>query len=395
MKFYFLTMTLTVAGLLIHFPAFAQEGPHTRIHHLYQSNRALGMGDAFVAIADDYSALFYNPAGLARRDSGQINASIEVGLSSKFMKFTKDVDDIGKRDFANDDEEFEAYSELLQEYYGETFMFRTGLFHAIWARENWAIGFLPMDLTLEYKVHNQVAPALNLRAYADTTLAYGYGKDLPGLVPGRLSWGTTVKFVNRGYVNKQVNALDMVADSEVFKKEELRDGYTIDFDLGALYTPDIPGEGFWSVFQLARPTFGAVVRNALDYGFGQSFKLLNKEGTSEPPEKLHRVLDVGAKFEYPDIWIFGGRGAIDFRDLGHPNLSMRKSLHIGFEFDWTVSSWWKGHYRVGFNQGYLTAGVSALLFVFNLDALTYAEDVGTFNNPKENRVYAIKLNFDW
>jgi hypothetical protein len=36
------------------------------------------MGDAFVAVANDYTALFYNPAGLARREDGQINLSLSL-----------------------------------------------------------------------------------------------------------------------------------------------------------------------------------------------------------------------------------------------------------------------------------------------------------------------------
>lgn len=45
----------------------------------YLSGRALGMGEAFVALSDDYNALYYNPAGLAR-----LNTPIDAGMSVKF-----------------------------------------------------------------------------------------------------------------------------------------------------------------------------------------------------------------------------------------------------------------------------------------------------------------------
>jgi hypothetical protein len=45
----------------------------------YLSGRALGMGEAFVALSDDYNALYYNPAGLAR-----LNTPMDAGMALKF-----------------------------------------------------------------------------------------------------------------------------------------------------------------------------------------------------------------------------------------------------------------------------------------------------------------------
>ncbi len=45
----------------------------------YLSGRALGMGEAFVALSDDYNGIYYNPAGLAR-----LNTPLDAGMSLKF-----------------------------------------------------------------------------------------------------------------------------------------------------------------------------------------------------------------------------------------------------------------------------------------------------------------------
>lgn len=45
----------------------------------YLSGRALGMGNAFTALSDDYNAVYYNPAGLAR-----LNTPLDAGMSLKF-----------------------------------------------------------------------------------------------------------------------------------------------------------------------------------------------------------------------------------------------------------------------------------------------------------------------
>src|SRR4051812_13499418 len=62
------------------------------IPHQYVSPRALGMGGAFVGLADDYSALFYNPAGLARLEESHTNMWVGGQLDTKFMKLKSDID---------------------------------------------------------------------------------------------------------------------------------------------------------------------------------------------------------------------------------------------------------------------------------------------------------------
>lgn len=388
--------SLLLTGLLTLFatPGAFAESVSTTIHHHYQAPRALGMGDAFVAVANDYSALFYNPAGLARRENGQFNASLGAGLTSGILDFYKEFQDIEGSN-KTDPQKQTAYLELIQKHYGDVYSFRTTPMEGIWVRPNWGIGLIPMDLSVEMAMHQQVGPTINTTVYADTTLGLGYGKDVPEFSNGRLSWGITGKFVNRGYFSKSISAVDLASSSDIVKKEDLQEGYTLDADVGALWTPELPDEGFWSVMRLARPTFGAVVRNVAETGFGQSMKLLNKDVKTGAPEKLYRVVDLGTRWEYPSVWIFGGRGVLDIRDLNHPDFSWRKGLHLGFEFDWTVTSWWKGQYRVGLSQGFWTAGVSAELGIFNLDLVSYADDVGTRNTPIESRVYAMRMNLDF
>jgi hypothetical protein len=65
--------TVLACALLAASAGWCVRGPQ------YLSGRALGMGDAFVALSDDYSGIYYNPAGLAR-----LNTPLDVGMSLKF-----------------------------------------------------------------------------------------------------------------------------------------------------------------------------------------------------------------------------------------------------------------------------------------------------------------------
>ncbi|HEY8272035.1 MAG TPA: hypothetical protein VIG33_14180 [Pseudobdellovibrionaceae bacterium] len=388
-------LLLTVLVSIVTGPfCFADDsGLSFRIHHHYQSARALGMGDAFVAVANDYSAIFYNPAGLARRTDGQVNLSFDLGATAKFAELSKQITTAQNTPGAEAEKQ-QAIMDVINGLGGNTYGLRVVGPNGVWVRPNWGIAVIPADVTVQMDVHNQVGPAINTTVYADTTLAYAYARDFDWIPNSRFSLGFTGKIVNRGYISKPVSAMEAAVDPNLVKSTDLQEGYTVDADIGTLWTPNIPTEGLLSWLALAKPTFGAVVRNVGEVGFGQSLKLINKQKTAAP-EKLYRVLDLGTRWEYPSLWIFGGRGTLDIRDIGHPLFNLKKGLHAGFEFDWTVTSWWKGHYNVGVSQGYLTAGLGAEFAWFNLDLVTYSEDVGPNGSPQESRSYLARFNMDF
>ncbi|WP_413560039.1 hypothetical protein [Bdellovibrio sp. HCB209] len=400
-----LLLSTGLCSLLLSNTAHAEmvESVSTTIHHQYESQRALGMGDAFVAVADDYTSIFYNPAGLARRESGQVNLSLAVGATPGAKDFMDEYQDI-EQSGQTDQQKEQQYLELIQRHYGDVYSVRLTPMEGVWVRPKWGIAFIPADVSIELRNHQTLGPSMYTTVYADTTLALSYGDDVHAASHGRLSWGVTGKFVNRGFYSKILSAVDLSTSDEIVKKEDMLEGYTIDADLGLLWTPEIPTEGLMSFLQYTRPTVGLVVRNIAETGFNNSLKLIKKDDEDATvdskkiygsPEKLYRVVDVGTKFEFPRAWIFGGRFVADIRDIMHPDWSWTKGTHAGVEFDWTVYSWWKGHYRAGLSQGFWTAGLSAELGIFNLDLVSYANNAGTKNTPLESRVYATRMSLDF
>ncbi len=354
------------------------------IHQHYRSARALGMGGAFTAVADDYSSLFYNPAGLARLKEAEINLGLSGELDVKFFDLLKDIETASKNGSVA------AMLELLESNYGNHYSARVPTVNAIWARPNWAFAFIPFDLNLELEVRQLAAATLSVIATQDSTLAYGRGWDVKWFPDHHISMGITGKAIYRGYFNRAFLATDLVLDSDLLRPEDATEGLTVDFDWGMLWTPKV-GDESW--LRLAKPTVGFNVRNVLDYGFKTNLHLLHAQSTQ--PSRLGRRLDVGTVVELPDWWIWKTRGMFDIRDIGHENWSVRKGLHVGVEFLWKVASWWQGGWRAGVNQGYFTAGFTGEVGLFKLDLVTTAEEVGTSDTPKANRRYMAKLSLDW
>ena len=262
------------SALLFSFKVKAVKPLDFSIHQEYVSTRALGMGNAFTAVADDHSALFYNPAAMARREDGHLRMFLRGSIDAEYLNLVNDIESQG--DAQSESEEIQQIADLIEDNYGNHFHSRVPTLGAVWVRPNWGIALIPADLSIDMGVHQQVGPALNVNAYLDTTLAYGYGRNVNWFGEGHtLSLGFTAKAIHRVHAGEALNAGQLAGDAEVFQTSNANEGLTADLDFGTLWTPAVPKSGFFSFLGYLRPTFAFVVRNVVDHGFQYNFNLVD------------------------------------------------------------------------------------------------------------------------
>lgn len=394
--------------------AFAAQSEY--LHQTRLSTRVMGMGGAFTAVADDYNALYYNPAGLAWLDHGQFVADLGAGFTPSILGFISDLNAAG-----SDPNQLQT---LLAKNFGSHFSSRVQL-GGTWVRPHWGFGLQPVDLTVEADIHGVGGATVGVQAYQDTILQYGYGwswgakvenqdseltteakvdkqqsgKSAPtvaGINSSPRTWavGVSPKAVYRAYFEKDLSALDLAASNTLFRPSDATEGITFDTDVGMLYNLPIPDGGWFKWLKYAKPTFGVAVRNVLDLGFKTDLHLYNAQSVPATAN-LERRFDVGTKFELPEFWVFKPRFMVDARDMGTRYASTTKCLHLGTELLWKAFSWLNGGYRLGLSEGYLTMGVSAELGIFLIDLASYSENIGTSADPKESRRYMAQLSLDF
>ncbi|MBK8203835.1 MAG: hypothetical protein IPK68_16465 [Bdellovibrionales bacterium] len=117
------------------------------IHQPHISTRAMGMGNAFTAVADDHSAMFYNPAGLARREDGNLHFFLRGAIDPGFLKLGDEISKTDKQ--GTEAEQVNNMMNLLESHYGDHFYSRIPTLGASWVRPRWGLAFIPADLSLD------------------------------------------------------------------------------------------------------------------------------------------------------------------------------------------------------------------------------------------------------
>ena len=223
-----------LGALLATTAAFSAESLSTKIHNQYQSLRAMGMGNAFSTVSDDYTALMYNPAALAKKKRGEIQFTLAgAGVAMDTTKMMKDIDD-AQKGATTDSAKIIAISNVLDQYYGKQLGGRLQAAEIFWVRPKWGFAILPMDLTFDFSVNKQFGPALDLNVKKDTTVAYGYGTEIMPQVYA----GVTLKGIHRNSVAQTVPVAELANNSNVFSKDRFKEGINVDADLGFLWTPE-------------------------------------------------------------------------------------------------------------------------------------------------------------
>lgn len=382
-KFHFV---LVVALSAISFSASAGETVNRIIHQHYIAPRAMGMGNTFSGI-DDYNVMFYNPAGLASLEEGRMNIGIGGAISKDFLDFGKDIQDLSDIP-ESDATKNQQIADFLSSKYGETYAARIPRMNFIYTRPKWGIALIPVDLSLYMSPHQIVGPMLDVTAYQDTTLAFGWAKKTANK---KFSWGFLGKAIYRANVDKSFLAVDLANDGDIIRDQDYKEGMTVDADAGVQWSPYLNrNKGF---FRKLKPTFSAVLRNIADYGFTSNFEIFNENSTE--PEKLGRRLDLGSRWDFTKWSVFEPRLMIDVRDIGHDYWTLEKGLHLGAEIKYNVGKGLYGSFQGGMSQMLWTAGFGIQTYLLKLEVTSYAEEVGTSSEKLSNRVYLAQVNFNW
>ena len=199
----------------------------------YNSMRALGMGNAFTAVANDYSLIFYNPAGFAKKPYNEVQVSlVGAGVAASTLTFADDIKKAGDTP-GTDNDKANAVSAALDRYYGKTMGGKVQALEMFWVRKGWGFAILPLDMNFELTVNRQVGPVIDINLKGDSSFTAGFGSSLNK----ELDWGVSGRFLHRVALDQSITAIDLANNSNIFAEDRFKEGTAVDFDLGLMWTP--------------------------------------------------------------------------------------------------------------------------------------------------------------
>lgn len=344
-------------SMLLAAPATAAE-----LNHFFKSPRALGMGNAFTAVSNDTTALFYNPAGLNKIDTWNLtifNPYVEGGQN--ILDAESEINDT---DLNNNAE----LADLLRNHIGETFHASFG-FYPGFSKKHFAFAVLAQG-EVNATPHTPQNPRLEIDSKVSGSAHIGYAR---GFFDEKLSVGAAGKFVHMESLSKIYTVVEMTADDFQDRVEDdmvKGDGFGI--DLGAIYEMPI----------FFHPAVGVTVHNILETDLGDA-------------GELPTSIDIGfsATQKFADDWITLTLAA-DYVDITNELSSdddVTKRLHGGMEL-WLSK---RLALRAGMNQGYFTAGATLNLWVVSLTYATYAEELGLESGTVDDRRHVVQAALEF
>jgi hypothetical protein len=329
----------------------------------------MAMGNAYVAVADDFNALFYNPAGLARLkewDGEILNPKVE--LSKNTSSFIKEAQSLSGSDSSTS-----KTLDLFEEQTGKTQYASFGIApHLIFPRFGLAAS---IEILTQLVFHRY--PSVDVNVGPRVIVPIGYAQNF---LENRLSVGVGLKYRLQGGVNHEFDIQDMEAFS---KNKDNPDGPKLDdyveggagygLDFGLLFTP----------VETMQPTLGVSVT---DVG-GTPFKKINVGGDAlGAPDPILPSVNVGFSIRPFTKGPFYVLNSIDVHSINQPH-SFSKKLNLGTELG--VGDIFK--VQTGLHQGYLTYGMQLDVGLLNLRFISYEEELGTTAGENGDRRYAAQL----
>lgn len=314
------------------------------------------MGNAYVAVADDYNALFYNPAGLARLESWHgelINPSF--GIAHATYETISDFSKLAASNSSGVDATLTAFEAMA----GKSQWINLGLTpHLVFPGFGLGVG---LDVGGSLLVHRSNVSA-DLDIGVDAIVPIAFAKNF---LEDRLSLGLTVKGVFKQGIEREFSLADITAFSKKTTDSSgklLQDyfvgGKGIGVDFGLLFTPVKVGE----------PTLGITVADIGATSYTEANVGTLEFGTPRPREP---ALNAGISFKPIKT---GGYYVLTSMDVHAINQPMHFSKKLNFGAEWGLSRVLK--LQAGLHQGSLSGGFQLDAWILVMRFATYTEQVG-------------------
>jgi hypothetical protein len=375
----------------------------------YVTPRPMGMGGAFTAVANDESAFWTNPAGIARVRKARSRNGVHIlkipnmtfganAASRSFYAALAGTTSSGVADMI-------ASSDLNE---NRPFYARAAAFPVVLLEiaKNTPMGFGVFEnSTMRIYIDKDTPTDARISAITDvgTSVGYAYTDST-----NRISLGATLRPTYRYAYEDTAPSSELKSKTGLYKrvKRDSNRGLGIGLDVGFLYTL----ADFWF------PTFGAAIRNLptgckddyLNPFTEQRQKICGTlySGSSGNPEALS-IIDpmdarIGMSISPRVAKDFGIRFTADVQNLylgtgssyyGLPGMDISKLLHGGLElFSGNPLERSQFAVQVGANQGFVTYGITVNSSLGSLEFASYAADVSNTVKRVEDRRYVASFS---
>jgi hypothetical protein len=317
--------------------------------------RPQAMGNAYVAVADDYNSLFYNPAGLARLDTwhGEL-FNPKIGISSTSITTIKNFSDLVSSNNAGVDSTISSFETLS----GKPQWINVGMTpHLVFPGFGLGLG---LDIGGSILVHRTISADIDAGATAIIPVAFA-----KNFFEDRLSLGMAVKGVFKEGVEREFSLADITAFSKKSSdssgntiKDYVVAGSGVGVDLGLLYTPITTGE----------PTIGVSIA---DLG-GTPYKAMNQGGLQlGAPRAREPAVNTGLSFKPIKT---SGYYVLTSMDVHAINQPIHYSKKLNFGAEWGFGKILK--LQAGLHQGSMSGGFQLDAWLLVLRFATYSEQIG-------------------
>lgn len=331
----------------------------------YQFARPSGMGNAFLAVADDANAIFYNPAALAKVKGLHFNL-LDIHVSadslSTFEKLKSAVFDSQPTNILNPNKQalgINLKPTFLMPYFGISFF-------------NQALGYFDLDILQNERIIAQ--------GYNDLGAAIAFGIPFSPY----FSFGFGLRAIQRSSINLDRNTSELISELGIDSLTFISDPWNaLNRYLGVGYAFPLFGSIMFSIPKISHSAPLIQLTAAMDHIGDTHFTQISGTNT---PSNLKSTLHFGSLLQYQMSKKNYLNIAADFKDAFQNDLLTNK-IHLGVEL--------KTQYfglRSGVSQGYPTFGAS-LEFPpqTRLHFSTFAMEMGNSLWEREERWYQVQL----